>query len=440
MKKIGRLADGSEVVRMSSDGVRDGVAMVPVRVMDCDVHPVPKSLDEFVEHYPEPFRSRYFGRYKEEIPLSFLLYTPHSNTGGNQGMGGPGGFAAPPRGGGGGSDPDFLARQLCVDNGTDYCVMNPLNFRPRHWDPEWDVAHASAVNNWLETNWLTGDANRHGRFFGSIQVSSLDANAAAREIEKWAGHPAFIQSYLIADSHVAFGHPQFEPLLEATARHGLPLATHLYRHAGIRSMTPVGFPSYHLETLPNWIFTYISHVTSLAFEAVFERYPNLKFVAVEGGCEWVGPLMWRLDRQWEELGAEVPQVKRRPSEIIREHMLFATQPLCEPRGRHDLVRFMEWGGAEQTIVFSSDYPHYDFDPAPWVAQQLPESWRDRVMAKNALEAYNLPHERPRDYLDEMELPNNYRIESGQRRDTVLAAIRSGEYAVDSSKSWIESVD
>src|SRR6185312_17521772 len=102
----------------------------------------------------------------------------------------------------------------------------------------------------------------HGRFFGAILVTSLDGEAAARELERWAGHPAFVQSYLIADSHVAFGNPQFEPLLEATSRHNLPLATHLYRHAGIRSMTPVGFPSYHVETLPNWIFTYISHVTS----------------------------------------------------------------------------------------------------------------------------------------------------------------------------------
>ena len=413
---------------------------IPVQVVDCDVHPVPRSMDEFVEHYPEPFRSRYFSRYKEDVPLSFLLYTPHSNTGGSQGMGGPGGYAVPPNGGGGGSDPDFLAQQLCVEHGIDYCIMNPLFFRPRHWDAEWDAAHAAATNDWLAANWLEGDANRHGRFFGSIQVTSMDAAAAAREVERWAGHPAFIQSYMLADSFVAFGNPQYDPLLKASAQHGLPLATHLYRHSGMRSLTPVGFPSYHVEVLPNWIFTYISHITSAVFEGVFERYPELKFVAVEGGCEWAGPLRWRLDRQWEALKGEVPQSSRRPSEVIREHVRFATQPLCEPRGARDLVRFMEWGGAEETIVFSSDYPHYDFDPAGWVSQQLPEKWRHRVMAGNALKTYpQLPSERPRDHLDDI-VAVNPRMEAGERRHTALAAaarLAAGEIA---GPTAIESLD
>jgi len=413
--------------------------MLPVKVVDCDVHPVPATMEEFIEHYPEPFRSRYFTRHAEEVPLSFLLYTPHSNTGGNQGMGGPGGYATPPRGGGG-SHPDFLAQQLCVENGIDYCVMNPLFFRPRHWDPEWDVAHAAAINNWLAANWLEGEANRHGRFFGSIQVSSLDAEAAVREVEKWAGHPAFIQSYMLADSFVPFGHPQFEPLLKASAKHDLPLATHLYRHSGIRSMTPVGFPSYHVEVLPNWIFTYICHVTSTVFEGIFERYPNLKFVAVEGGCEWVGPLLWRLDKQWEQLRSEVPQCTRRPSEIIAEHVRFATQPLCEPTGKNDLVRFLEWGRADKTIVYSSDYPHYDFDPAPWVARQLPEHLRDRVMGANALETYpSLPALRPRDYLDDMVI-DNPRMEAGERRYNALVAAAARPSGGTAEMPWIESLD
>jgi predicted TIM-barrel fold metal-dependent hydrolase len=202
-------------------------------------------------------------------------------------------------------------------------------------------------------------------------------------------------------------------------------------------MTPVGFPAYHVEVLPNWIFTYISHVTSMVFEGVFERYPNLKLVAIEGGCEWLAPLTWRLDRQWEELGAEIPQCTRRPSELIREHVRAATQPLCEPQGRGDLTRFLEWAGAEETVVFSSDYPHYDFDAAPWVSQQLPEAWRHRVMASNALETYNLPAERPRDFLDDMEIVNP-RMEAGERRFTALAAAAAAP--VDAALPWMIDAD
>jgi predicted TIM-barrel fold metal-dependent hydrolase len=201
-------------------------------------------------------------------------------------------------------------------------------------------------------------------------------------------------------------------------------------------MTPVGLPSYHVEVLPNWIFTYIAHVTSMAFEGVFERDPYLMFVAVEGGCEWLGPMMWRLDRQWEELRAEVPQATRRPSEILREHLRVATQPLCEPTGRNDLHRFMEWGGAEQIIVFSSDYPHYDYDDAPWVHNLLPAEWRDRVMAKNAVEMYNLPDPRPVDYLDAM-APRNRRMDAGERNREALETVGAGR---THPHDYLESVD
>jgi predicted TIM-barrel fold metal-dependent hydrolase len=397
---------------------------VPVSVIDCDVHPVPRSLDEFIEHFPEPFRSRYFAKNRQDVPLGFLLYTPIDTITTKSGMSGAGGYASPGPGMGAGSDPDFLARQLCVEHGTDYCIMNPLFFRPRHWNPEWDNAHASAVNSWLAANWLEGDANRHGRYFGALQVAASDPEGAAREIEKWAGHPAFIQTYLLADTDAPFGHPKFAPIIEATARHGLALGTHLFRHPSTRSMTPVGFPSYHAEVLPNWIFSYMAHVVSLVFSGVFEKHPDLSFFGVEGGCEWIGPLMWRMDRQWEALGAEIPQCTRPPSEVIREHVRIATQPICEPKRRSDLLRFMEWGAAEEVIVFSSDYPHYDFDSAAWLAPQLPESWRHRLMAGNALSAYGLPAERPRDYLDDMVIENP-RMEAGTRRYEALAAVGGG---------------
>ncbi|KAA1176975.1 amidohydrolase [Rhizobium tropici] len=415
---------------------------IKVKVVDCDVHPVPESLEAFTEFYPEPYRSRYFTKHATEVPLSFFLYTPHPNLV-SYGMQGPGGYATPPgKMGGSGSDPDYLAKQLCVDHSTDYCLFNPLFFRARHWDPQWDSAHCSAINNWLAKCWLEGKANAHGRFYGSIQVSAMDPEGAVREIEKWAGHPAFKQIYFLADSGIPFGHPSLEPVMRAASKHNFPIGTHLFRHAGLRSMTPVGFPSYHVEVLPEWIFTYIGHVSSMVFGGVFERYPNLKLVCIEGGAEWAGPMIWRMDRHWEQLGAEIPHLKRKPSEVIREHVRFATQPLCEPEGQGDLRRFLEWGLAENCIVFSSDYPHYDFDPATWVANQLPSSWRDRLMAQNAIETYGLPAERPRDYLDDMDA-GDHRMRAGEKRQLALAQLANGQLGVAGAqfdRTAIESSD
>ena len=50
-------------------------------------------------------------------------------------------------------------------------------------------------------------------------------------------------------------------------------------------------------------------------------------------------------------------------------------------------------------MFSSDYPHYDYDAPVWVEPRLPEAVRERVLSATALELYGLPAARPRDELD-----------------------------------------
>ena len=57
---------------------------------------------------------------------------------------------------------------------------------------------------------------------------------------------------------------------------------------------------------------------------------------------------------------EVPHVKRPPSEYIREHVWFTTQPIEEPANpQHlrDLDRLDRLGPP----LFSTDYPHWDYD-------------------------------------------------------------------------------
>ena len=46
-------------------------------------------------------------------------------------------------------------------------------------------------------------------------------------------------------------------------------------------------------------------VTSLVAEGVFEAFPTLKIVLIEGGFVWLPSLAWRLDKHWKRLKAEV---------------------------------------------------------------------------------------------------------------------------------------
>src|SRR3569833_3171111 len=91
-----------------------------------------------------------------------------------------------------------------------------------------------------------------------------------------------------------------------------------------------------------------------------ERYPTLKIVLIEAGFAWLPSLGWRLDRNWKRLKAEVPHLKRAPSEYMRQHFWVSTQPMEEPEHPADLIDVMGWIGWDR-ILFASDYPHWDYD-------------------------------------------------------------------------------
>jgi predicted TIM-barrel fold metal-dependent hydrolase len=120
---------------------------------------------------------------------------------------------------------------------------------------------------------------------------------------------------------------------------------------------------------------------------VFERYPALKIVIAEGGVAWLPDVMWRLDKNWEALRDEVPWVKRRPSDYIFDHVRFTTQPFLEPRKREHLMAMLDMVCAERTLMFSSDYPHWDFDNPLQALTILPDDMRERIRGANAAELY-----------------------------------------------------
>ena len=71
-------------------------------------------------------------------------------------------------------------------------------------------------------------------------------------------------------------------------------------------------------------------VTSLVIEGVFERFPKLKVVLIEGGFAWLPALGWRLDKHWKRLQQRGAAPEAPPSEYIREHIWVTTQPMEEP--------------------------------------------------------------------------------------------------------------
>jgi predicted TIM-barrel fold metal-dependent hydrolase len=131
-----------------------------------------------------------------------------------------------------------------------------------------------------------------------------------------------------------------------------------------------------------------AQVTSFVFEGVFERFPGLKIVLIEGGTAWLPSLMWRMDRAWEQLRDEVPHVRRPPSAYVREHAWLTTQPMEEPPVRAHFLQFLDQLGMDDRLMFATDYPHWDFDaPDQAIPVRLPEELERKIMAENARALY-----------------------------------------------------
>ncbi|MBY4039196.1 amidohydrolase [Rhodococcus fascians] len=365
----------------------DEATTVPVRVVDGDVHPVPKN-GELTEFIPEPFRSRFEARAEGAgIPV---YYDPPDF--GHSGAMRTDSF--PTDGNPAGSDPELLFEQLIMNAGTDIAILGPATGSPGQTGEE---MHALAVgtNLWQEDRWLSSKMNWHKRFRASIVVSIEAPEAAVREIEFWAEHEYFSQVLIDAEPRPAWGDPIYDPVWAAAVKHDIPVACHLNRgRHNLLPMSPVGFMTYNHDLMVSYSMLAANQVMSLIFDGVFDRFPTLQIVFIEHAFNWILPLMWRMDAMYAKHGVPETGLKRKPSDYVKSNIWFTTQPLDYPEDKLELTNALEWMEADKLLLFSSDYPHWTFDDPQWVSKHMPMHMRDAIMFQNGLDLFHLPSEVP----------------------------------------------
>lgn len=292
--------------------------------------------------------------------------------------------AAPPSGLPIGSDVDFFIEQVIEPLNIEYGVLNLSSAAGTCLHSGYDAAFARAANTFTRDMWL----NRDDRFRASICIPYEDADLAVAEIEHWKEDRRFVQCYFRARTAQPIGRKQYWPIFEAAERSGITIGMHL----GGLSAFPIGgsgWPSYYVEDHTLNAVNLQSQVLSLICEGVFDRFPKLKFVAIECGVSWLAPLMWRMDKQWKRLRSEMPNLTRLPSEVIREHIRLTTQPMEEPHKPEQLLQAIEHVG-EDAIMFSTDYPHWDFDNPERAFQiELPAPLKKKILHENARKVWKL---------------------------------------------------
>jgi predicted TIM-barrel fold metal-dependent hydrolase len=339
-------------------------------VSDADVHNALPNRDHLRKYLPSKWHLPY-----EQLPgrlLSGRFYMTRAQ---------PGIYRAdvwPPTGQTPGSDLDFLRKQLLDEWNIDHAVVSPLDGLrwPQHG--ELGAALAAALNDWSAEEWLDADP----RLYGSIVIPTEDGQRAAAEVRRLGGERRFVQVFMLARSREPLGHPNYWPIYEAATEHGLPVTVHV--GGALNPITGAGWPSYAYEQHVAFVQAYQAQIISLIHSAVFDRFPSLQIVFEEGGFAWVPALMWRLDRAWRLMREQVPHLRVPPSEVIREHFWFTTQPMDEADDPEHFMQMLRHLDMDGRIVFATDYPHWDFDaPDRALPRTVQGTLRDGIMRGNA---------------------------------------------------------
>lgn len=118
-------------------------------------------------------------------------------------------------------------------------------------------------------------------------------------------------------------------------------------HGGDENFTGLSF-----MTIPLAIW---QTMTALIFDGVLDRFPNLKFGAIELGASWVPSWLHYMDSGFEAFrkGEErLQKLSARPSEIARRQFRATPYP-HEPSG------WIIANAGEEMLLFSSDFPHVE---------------------------------------------------------------------------------
>jgi predicted TIM-barrel fold metal-dependent hydrolase len=87
-------------------------------------------------------------------------------------------------------------------------------------------------------------------------------------------------------------------------------------------------------------------------------------------------------------------------EYVRDHFRWASQPIEESARPEQIAKLLDDADAADLLLFSSDYPHYDYDhPERALPRSLDARTRRRILVENAREFYGLPTSRPADRFD-----------------------------------------
>ena len=243
---------------------------------------------------------------------------------------------------------------------------------------------------WAYNRWLTEKVLPEGgaRFYSMLNLPLSDAEGALRTVEQFGDRPGVTGFMVTTTRHTSVHDNSLMKVYRAIEERGLSLAFHsgFNWHDGVFkscnrfiSVHALGFSFYNILHCTNWVIN-----------GMGERFPKLPVIWIESGLAWIPFLMQRLDHEYMLRTSEAPLLKKKPSDYMRD-MYYSSQPM-EVQDMGALECTMRMINAETQLLWSSDYPHWDFD-LPTVIWDLPflsEKAKHNILGGTAARLFKLP--------------------------------------------------
>jgi hypothetical protein len=238
--------------------------------------------------------------------------------------------------------------------------------------------------------------DRNDAIYGLAEIAPQKPHLAAELIDDLANEDQIVGVFaLTTGAYPPLGDERYDIIYKAAEDNDLPFAF----HASAGSAFKHEFPRQH-QGFETWLEMHsMAHfwsqsmtLTSLIRNGTPVKFPDLDFVMLESGLGWVPYIMYRLNKEYSMRRSEAPLLKDSPESYIRDSFYFSSQPLGEPDDPQQMRQIIKLLGIG-SILFSSDYPHYDFDHPSALYNHLRNHFDDQeraqILTENPLAVYGI---------------------------------------------------
>ena len=292
----------------------------------------------------------------------------------------------------GGHDPVTRLADMWVDDTVADVVYPTAGLSLLQYDDvELQLACIQVYNDWL-AEFCTVDSER---IIGIAMIPTWDIEVGVAELNRCSDmglRGAIIWSSPPATREYSFFSDRYEPLWATAADRRMPISIHIFGGHETKAINKYGVTVEGTYYFGITARDELAHTTAeLIAAGVFERHPNLRIVAAEGGIDYAARLEQRLDLTYSGAWSRIDhQLTMKPSEYFRRNVYLTY--IEDPIGLNNL-RFT---GSDH-FMWSSDYPHgaatwprsREFTANEFDEADVSEADRRKLTLTNVAELYNI---------------------------------------------------